>query len=602
MAATVPRTDDDLPGIPFGKYRILRKLGEGGVGCVYEALLPGPLGFTKRVAIKRLRPAVVKHNPWLHDAMVNEALIGGLLQHDNIVDVLEFDRVGPHYYLAMEYVDGLTLGEIVRICRDREALLPRFAVVRLAIDACRGLYHAHRRRGIDGRRMELVHRDLKPSNIMISSGGTTKILDFGIAKAASVPLDTTTIATVKGTPRYMSPEQITGKRDLGPRSDLFSLGVVLYEVITLEPAYQEVSLISLALRIVKENPSVLARHANALVPGIGPILERALAKEPRDRYASARAMAADLRRLSRHYPAEADMSEVVARLVPAASRSERRAVRSVHDIDMDASVVPLQHPSFDPAATAISFPGPRAADWQSFMENFALEQTSDDLDSDADWVDDDLDWWDDSAADEAAAPEPRVKERAGLGGLVAGLAGRLRDRLAPARVVVATPDTHSQATPSGYSYDDPTTQWEESSTGWQDPSTGWRDPSTVMELPTWAIARLSDDPTSRTVAPLPGWAIDRLGVVDDETGTLMPLPGWAVERLRRGDDEPAARNLPTCAIVLLHPDDPDAIPPLPDEALDLLGPAEAFRRTALVAAGTAAIALAGLLSWMLRAL
>ena len=573
---------------------------------MYEALLPGPLGFTKRVAIKRLRPAVVTHNPWLHDAMVNEALIGGLLQHDNIVDVLEFDRVGPHYYLAMEYVDGLTLGEIVRICRDNEALLPRFAVVRLAIDACRGLYHAHRRRGVDGRRMELVHRDLKPSNIMISASGTTKILDFGIAKAASIPLDTTTIATVKGTPRYMSPEQITGKRDLGPQSDLFSLGVVLYEMITLEPAYQEVSLISLALRIVKEKPSVLSRRADAIVPGIGPILERALAKEPGERYASARAMAADLRRLSRQYPAEADMSEIVARLLPAANRTDRRAVRSVHDIDMDASVVPLQHPSFDPTATPIVFPGPRASDWQSFMDNFALEQTSDDLDSDADWVEDDLDWWNDPSADEATAAPTPARERPGLGRLVADLAGRLRDRLAPARVVVATPDTISQATPTGYSYDDPTTQWDESSTGWQDPSTGWQDPSTgwqdpstVMELPTWAMARLSDDPTSRTVAPLPAWAIDRLGVVDD-TGTLMPLPGWAIERLRRGDDEPPVKNLPTCALVLLHPDDPDAIPPLPEEAIAHLGPAEEFRRAALVAAGAGAVVLAGLLSWVLR--
>jgi serine/threonine protein kinase len=587
VAASVPRSRDDLPGIPFGKYRILRKLGEGGVGCVYEAMLPGPLGFTKRVAIKRLRPAVVKHNPWLHEAMVNEALIGGLLHHDNIVDVLEFDRVGRHFYLAMEYVEGLTLGEIVRICRERAAVLPRFAVVKLAIDACRGLHHAHRRRGVDGRRMELVHRDLKPSNIMLSTGGATKILDFGIAKAASIPLDTTTIATVKGTPRYMSPEQITGRRDLGPQSDLFSLAVVLYEMVTLEPAYQEASLISLALRIVKENPAVLARRAERMVPGLGPILQRALAKDPTYRYASARAMAADLRRLSRRYPAEADMAEVIARLMPAAPRPHRQTVRSVEDIDRDAAIVPLRHPSLDTCATPIEFPDPRSCDWQSFMDSFGLEQTSDDLDSDVDWVDDDLDWWDDPS-DHAgpATRSPRPKALQGIKQLVADLAGQLRDRLASGRVPAGLPsDTVSQATPSECSFDDPTTVWDE--------------PSVITDLPGWAIARLSDDPTTRTVAPLPRWAIDRLGRVDD-TGTLMPLPGWAVERLMRGDDEPPARDLPTCALVLLHPDDPDAIPPLPDTAILHLAPAEVFRRAALLAAGGTAVALAGLASLVLR--
>ena len=337
MAASVPRAEHDLPGIPFGKYRILRKLGEGGVGCVYEALLPGPMGFTKRVAIKRLRPAVVTHNPWLHEAMVNEALIGGLLHHDNIVDVLEFDRVGPHYYLAMEYVEGLTLGEIVRVCRDREARLPGFAVVRLAIDACRGLHHAHRRRGVDGRRMELVHRDLKPSNIMVSASGATKILDFGIAKAASNLFDNTATGYAKGTPRYMSPDQLQDEKPLLPRSDVFSLGVVLFELITARPLFTAESVHALMHKIVHGDISERLDMAEEAFPGSRTVLVRALERKGVDRFGSALELADALRTLGHRYPAEADMAEVVRRLLPSVERTESREIHSDGDLDFAAS-------------------------------------------------------------------------------------------------------------------------------------------------------------------------------------------------------------------------------------------------------------------------
>jgi len=546
VAGVAPSVEQDLPGVPFGKYRILRKLGQGGVGCVYEALLPGPLGFSKRVAIKRLRPAVVAQNPWLRDAMINEALIGGMLHHDNIVDVLEFDRAGPHYYIAMEYVDGLTLGEIIRICRAHRVLLPRFALIRLAIDVCRGLQHAHGLRGADGRRVELVHRDLKPSNIMVSRSGMAKILDFGIAKAASVALDTTTRATVKGTPRYMSPEQITGDRDLGPRSDLFSLASVLVELGTLQPAYQGSSMVSLALRIVEEDPIGLAQRTDRVVPGLGSILDRALRKRPHERYPSARAMAADLRVLARTYPSEADMAEVVSRLLPAVDRSQHRDVLSEGDIDRDASVLPLRHPTFDPEAESISSPTPASADWRHFVEAFELMQTADELDVDPEWLTED----DPASSQRLVSARVEQAPRPGWGGVLASFAGRIRSGI--------------RRGADGYALGD------------------------LVPLPEWVVTRLTDEPPTVAAPSLPEVAIEWVGGIDD-TGSLSPLPASAIEGLPCPTQTPTA--LPEWAYVEVHDDDTCLLEPLPDDAIAPLSYVPILRRAALLASAGLVVVL-----------
>ena len=157
----------DGDGARFGKYRLLRKLGEGGFGTVYEALLPGPMGFTKRVAIKKLRGHLLGEDDRVVQALINEARIGGLLHHDNVVDILEFGQVGPHYYMAMEHVAGATLTDILRLCAKRGVRLPPFAVVEWGRQMARGLAHAHDLRDVDGNPVGLVHRDLKPSNVIV---------------------------------------------------------------------------------------------------------------------------------------------------------------------------------------------------------------------------------------------------------------------------------------------------------------------------------------------------------------------------------------------------------------------------------------------------
>ena len=362
----------DERGVPFGKYRVVRKIGEGAFGVVYEAQLPGPMGFTKRVAIKRIRSSVIDEDPRFVQSMVNEARIGGLLHHANIVDILEFGQHDDHWFIAMEYVDGPTLTEVVRQCRDHGVLLPRFAILDLSLQICRGLQHAHGLEGSDGQPLNLVHRDLKPSNIILDRAGTAKILDFGIAKAASNLFATTSAGQVKGTPRYMAPEQVTGEAELSPRTDLFSLGAVLFEVITGRVLFDAPSMPSLVHKIMYVDLGKDLDLAEKAFPGSGPLLERMLAKEPTDRYPDAATLAADLRTLGHQYPPMADMSDVIGRLAEAAETPTGGTVRSLGELDDDAAdetAKTIQAESA-PRRTPVPPANPSSAGWDQFSRVF----------------------------------------------------------------------------------------------------------------------------------------------------------------------------------------------------------------------------------------
>lgn len=360
----------EVRGAQFGKYKVVRKLGEGAFGAVYEAVLPGLHGFAKRVAVKKLRASVVANDPAFVQSMVNEARIGGLLHHGNIVDVFEFDQVGEHYYLAMEFVEGLTLDEIVHICRHNETLLPRFATLKIGADVCRGLHYAHQFRDVDGQPLNLVHRDLKPSNIIVNIEGTAKILDFGIAKAASNLYNTTSTSVSKGTPRYMSPEQMMAEGPLTHRSDIFSMGAVLFEVITGRVLFDAPSLPALALKIVGEVPQEDLDDAENALPGSGDVLRQALERRPEDRFEDAQAMANALLELSHKYPAQADMAEVVSRLLPSREQGANPEIVSVAELNLATNATtsgvlpPLSEPRHIPP------PSPTSAGWDRFTEVF----------------------------------------------------------------------------------------------------------------------------------------------------------------------------------------------------------------------------------------
>ena len=374
----MPGEPDNQPnateGAQFGKYRIVRRIGQGAFGSVYEAVLPGAMGFTKRLAIKRLRSHLGGADSPFAKAMVNEARLGGLLHHANIVDVLEFDQVGPHHYLAMEYVDGVTLAEVIELCRKRRVLLPRFAVVDIALQVCRGLQYAHELCGPDGRPLQVIHRDIKPSNVMVDRGGSAKICDFGIAKAASNLFNETATGFTKGTPRYMSPDQLRDLKPLRPRSDVFSLGVVLFELITARPLFTAESVPALTHQIVFGDVGDRLREAEQAFPGAGRVLDRALRREPAERIQSAEELGEAFRALGRRYPSEAELSRVIARLVQAVDRTESREIRSSGDLDFDASDArgvaegPAEQPEVE--IEPIPAPGADSSGWTRFTHVF----------------------------------------------------------------------------------------------------------------------------------------------------------------------------------------------------------------------------------------
>jgi len=218
----------------FGPYVLVSLLGEGGMARVFRAVREGPMGFRKELAIKRIREDLTRENDQLVRALINEARLGGQLKHANVVDTYEFGVVEGQHYIAMEFVNGLTLRSLIAGARRRGVRLPRGAVLDLAVQTCKGLEYAHDLSGPDGEPLGLVHRDLKPGNIIISAEGVSKIMDFGIARSATALYQTTATNVTKGTLTFMSPEQLGDARNLDHRSDLFAMGGILFEALTSE--------------------------------------------------------------------------------------------------------------------------------------------------------------------------------------------------------------------------------------------------------------------------------------------------------------------------------------------------------------------------------
>lgn len=279
----------------IGRYRILRRLGVGGMAEVYLASSSGQKGFEKRVAIKRIH-ADLSEDPAYVQLFADEARLVAQLSHPNIVQVFEFEHDGRAHFLVMEYVEGLPLSKALRLARDQGLDLPPAAVVAIGVQVCDALSYAHTALAYDQTPMDIVHRDIKPANLMLTSQGQIKVADFGIARAAT-NLHQTMTGSAKGTPAYMAPEQLEGKA-AGPPADLFSLGSVLYELITGELLFDITELSKFMERRVEGFRSIDRARVFNVAPELVPVIERSLALEPEDRFASAREMAEALRALN----------------------------------------------------------------------------------------------------------------------------------------------------------------------------------------------------------------------------------------------------------------------------------------------------------------
>jgi serine/threonine protein kinase len=222
----------DVPadgGIRFGQYVLLRRIARGGMAEVFLAQQRGLEGFDRRVAVKRILPHLAD-SPDFVKMFLGEAKLAALLSHPNVVHIYDFGKVEHDYFIAMEYVEGIHSGQAFKMAeRERERLSPTL-IARIGADAATALHYAHELTNAQGQPLQLVHRDISPANIMVSYDGVVKLCDFGIAKAAALTDQLTQPGQVKGKYAYMSPEQ-TVAQPLDGRSDVFSLGIVLWELI-----------------------------------------------------------------------------------------------------------------------------------------------------------------------------------------------------------------------------------------------------------------------------------------------------------------------------------------------------------------------------------
>jgi serine/threonine-protein kinase len=275
-----------IPILRLGRYQILGELGQGAMGVVYEARDPT---LERHVALKTVKlPSNMQGAGEFRARFHAEAKSAGRLSHPNIVTIYDFGEAEDTAYIAMELLRGETLRELL----DRQRFSVRRAV-RYAIQIADGLSAAHA--------LGVIHRDIKPGNVVRLESGILKITDFGIAQLPASNL--TQAGTLLGTPRYMSPELIRGTR-VDPRSDIFSLGVVLYEMLTNQMPFDADSLSSIMYKVVNEQPADPRDSNEHVSAGLTAVLARCLAKDPAERFQSAAELAKILRAISEDDPVE----------------------------------------------------------------------------------------------------------------------------------------------------------------------------------------------------------------------------------------------------------------------------------------------------------
>ncbi|MBN2498411.1 MAG: serine/threonine protein kinase [Deltaproteobacteria bacterium] len=270
----------------FGKYLLLKKIGTGGMAEIFRAWATGAEDFRKLVAIKRILPQL-SSEPKFVKMFINEARLTSQLSHSNIVQVYDFGIIDKMLYHAMEYIHGLSTLHILQELSSRDRPPPLGPACFIVKEVLYALDRAHRQRDPLGEPLRIIHRDVTPANILVSYDGEVKIADFGIAKAA-MSESHTAAGILKGKIRYMSPEQIHS-RTLDQRSDLFSLGVCFYEMLTLHRMYTgktQFEVLTKAGQADFVRPRVLN---DDIPPALEAILLKALAREPEHRYASAAA-------------------------------------------------------------------------------------------------------------------------------------------------------------------------------------------------------------------------------------------------------------------------------------------------------------------------
>jgi serine/threonine protein kinase len=269
-------------GAPLDRYVVLEHLSEGGMGAIYVGKKLGAGGFEMEVVLKQLLPELTQQEEFI-DLFLREAKLSATLDHANIVHTIDLVTAGGEFFIVMEYLPGGDLRTLLKKAKRRGARFSPAAAIRICREVLSALAYAHVKRDLDGQPLKLIHRDVSPSNVLVSYNGEVKLTDFGIAKAAT---HTSLFYKVKGKIGYMSPEQAKSE-PLDHRSDLYSLAVCMYEVLTGERLFVHAGITTSADELFSQPVPMVSRKVPGLPVELDAIMKKALALSPADRYQTA---------------------------------------------------------------------------------------------------------------------------------------------------------------------------------------------------------------------------------------------------------------------------------------------------------------------------
>lgn len=278
------KKSQNLSWTTFGRYALLDKIGSGGMAEIYRAKTFGAAGFEKEFAIKLILPSLLDDTEFV-DMFINEAKIAVSLYHANVVQVFDLGELEGQYYIAMEFVNGMDLLDVLARCAQLDLKIPLDIVLFITMEALKGLDFAHRAKNAYGEDLNIIHRDVSPSNVLISYAGDVKLGDFGVAKAA-IQRNLTETGTLKGKVGYMSPEQVIGE-EIDARSDIFSAGIVFFEALSMSRLFVGNSDLDVMLRVRDADVGTSIKKVGPLPDQLEQIIRKALSRHREERFQTA---------------------------------------------------------------------------------------------------------------------------------------------------------------------------------------------------------------------------------------------------------------------------------------------------------------------------
>jgi len=331
----------------IGRYQLLARLASGGMAEIYLARQTGIGGFEKLVVVKCILPHLAREKTFV-EMFLDEAVIAAQLNHPNIVQIYDLGQADQDYYIAMEYLEGESLGHLASEGTRLGKPLPPNLAAGIVAQICDGLAYAHTFEDEQGRALGIVHRDISPHNVIVLFSGMVKIVDFGIAKAAT-KAHQTKVGTLKGKLAYMSPEQCMGSK-VDARSDIFSLGVVLWELLTRKRLFKR-DVEPAMIRAIMDEPIPKVSELRAELPtGLAEIADRALNKKPEERFQNSAEMATALRNFLKGESGEAgpvQIADYLHEVLGSKARTKKHVLEEIRKKGVDGVSLGVLKPKSD---------------------------------------------------------------------------------------------------------------------------------------------------------------------------------------------------------------------------------------------------------------